>query len=200
MESRLGHDFSMVRVHTDEQAAASAQMVGALAYTVGRDIVFGPGRFAPGTSHGQHLLAHELTHVVQQGGVGQALQRAVEQPGKTERGPIATEESGDCSGWERDTQGFSITVARRYARDHLTKTDVGEVDRVDCMGPTWKCVVVFTSGVRIRVEVLTGRLARATNESNGAGCDYRYDCPPSGGDLILNELHCRRGLPPSPYE
>lgn len=66
MEPRFGHDFSDVRVHTDSQATKSAQAVNALAYTVGRDLVFGAGQYAPGTSKGLQLLAHELTHVVQQ--------------------------------------------------------------------------------------------------------------------------------------
>lgn len=66
MESRIGHDFSQVRVHADARAADSAAAVNALAYTVGQDIVFGPGRYAPQTSEGRRLLAHELTHVVQQ--------------------------------------------------------------------------------------------------------------------------------------
>jgi len=65
-ESALGHDFSDVRVHTDTQAAESARETNALAYTLGRDIVFGEGRFAPETHEGSKLLAHELTHVVQQ--------------------------------------------------------------------------------------------------------------------------------------
>jgi len=66
MESRLGHDFSDVRVHTDGTAAASAQAVQAHAYTVGHEVVFGSGQYAPGTDAGKHTLAHELTHVVQQ--------------------------------------------------------------------------------------------------------------------------------------
>jgi hypothetical protein len=66
LEPRFGYDFSHVRVHTDAQAAKSAQAVGALAYTVGRDIVFGAGQYSPGVSGGQRLLAHELAHVVQQ--------------------------------------------------------------------------------------------------------------------------------------
>ncbi len=67
MESRFGHDFSRVRVHTDSRAAESARAVNALAYTVGRDVVFGTNQYAPQTSVGRKLLAHELTHVVQQG-------------------------------------------------------------------------------------------------------------------------------------
>lgn len=61
-------DFSGVRIHTDAHAAESAQAVGAHAYTVGNHIVFGAGQFAPGTSAGRCLLAHELTHVMQQTG------------------------------------------------------------------------------------------------------------------------------------
>ena len=65
-EPRFGHDFTGVRVHTDGQATASARAVQARAYTVGPDIVFGTGQYAPATRAGQRLLAHELTHVVQQ--------------------------------------------------------------------------------------------------------------------------------------
>ena len=66
MEPRFGHDFSQVRVHRDAQAAASARAVNALAYTVGRNLVFGAGQYSPATDAGQSLMAHELTHVVQQ--------------------------------------------------------------------------------------------------------------------------------------
>jgi hypothetical protein len=69
-ERRFGHDFSRVRVHTGVAAQRSAQDVNARAYTVGRDIVFAPGEFLPGTQAGRRLLAHELTHVVQQAGGG----------------------------------------------------------------------------------------------------------------------------------
>jgi Domain of unknown function (DUF4157) len=67
MEERFGHDFGSVRVHTDERAAESARAVSAAAYTVGREVVFDRGRYAPGTSAGLSLVAHELAHVVQQG-------------------------------------------------------------------------------------------------------------------------------------
>jgi|GEM_PF-6491572 len=67
MEPYFGYDFSQVRIHTDEVAAASARQVNALAYTVGTDVVFDTGQFAPGSPSGRQLLAHELTHVAQQG-------------------------------------------------------------------------------------------------------------------------------------
>ena len=57
-----------MRVHTDARAAESAQSVNALAYTVGRNVVFGAGQYAPATMTGKKLLAHELTHTIQQGG------------------------------------------------------------------------------------------------------------------------------------
>ena len=67
MEPRIGHDLGQVRVHTGDLASRSTRAVGALAYTVGSDIVFGEGRYKPGTQEGRSLLAHELAHVVQQG-------------------------------------------------------------------------------------------------------------------------------------
>jgi uncharacterized protein DUF4157/lysine-specific metallo-endopeptidase family protein len=67
-EPRFGHDFSQVRIHTDARAAESARSVNALAYTVGRDIVFESNQHSPGTDAGRRLLAHELTHTVQQSG------------------------------------------------------------------------------------------------------------------------------------
>ena len=73
MESRFGQDFGHVRVHTGGAAADSARSINALAYTVGSDIVFGDGQYAPQTSAGRRLLAHELTHTVRQGGgIGRA--------------------------------------------------------------------------------------------------------------------------------
>lgn len=67
LEPRFGHDFGGVRVHTDSRAAESAGAVHAQAYTVGPHVVFGEGKYAPGSESGMRLLAHELTHVVQQG-------------------------------------------------------------------------------------------------------------------------------------
>ena len=77
MESRFGHDFSDVRVHTDSAAQASTRHIAANAYTAGTHIVFGAGRFAPASRSGAHLLAHELTHVLQQraGTVQRSVQR-----------------------------------------------------------------------------------------------------------------------------
>lgn len=66
MEPRFGHDFSDVRIHDNGRAAQSSRAVDAEAYAVGADIAFGPGQYAPHTPQGRWLLAHELTHVLQQ--------------------------------------------------------------------------------------------------------------------------------------
>lgn len=72
METHFGHDFGHVRVHTDARATQSASAVHAAAYTVGEHIVFGSGQYSPATEWGRSLLAHELTHVVQQGSASPA--------------------------------------------------------------------------------------------------------------------------------
>ncbi len=82
MEQRFGHDFSGVRVHADARADASARAVHAHAYTLGDHIVFGQNRYAPGSVGGDRLLAHELTHVVQQRGASGGMQyrKAISHP------------------------------------------------------------------------------------------------------------------------
>jgi hypothetical protein len=83
MEWRFGHDFGNVRVHFDARAGTSARSVDALAYTVGHDIVFSDGAFAPVDPSGRSLLAHELTHVVQQSNANTARRQIQRQPDET---------------------------------------------------------------------------------------------------------------------
>lgn len=80
MESRLGHDFSRVHIHTDSRASESARAVNAVAYTVGDSIAFAAGSYSPQSTEGRRLLAHELAHTIQQGG-GSA--RAQDAPTRT---------------------------------------------------------------------------------------------------------------------
>src|SRR5262245_26660175 len=70
-EGSLGKDLSGVRVHTGAESAEAADAVGARAYTVGNDIHFAEGEYSPGDPYGQHLLAHEVAHTVQQDGAPQ---------------------------------------------------------------------------------------------------------------------------------
>jgi len=77
-ESKMGYDFSNVRIHNDTSANQSAKNINALAYTHGNDIVFAQGQYQPHDDEGKKLLAHELTHVIQQSGNDVSLQRAPE--------------------------------------------------------------------------------------------------------------------------
>lgn len=92
-QQRFGRDFSHVRVHTDGAAGDAARGVAARAYTLGSHIVFAPGQYQPTTPAGRHLLAHELTHVVQQGGAvapaAKARTGAVDSPAEREADHVA---------------------------------------------------------------------------------------------------------------
>jgi len=78
-EPRMGYDFSDVKIHTDSNAVRSARSINALAYTSGNNIVFNERQFAPGTDDGKKLLAHELTHVIQQKNVPQLQTKRIVQ-------------------------------------------------------------------------------------------------------------------------
>ena len=107
MESRIGHDFSQVRVHTGAEAARSAANLQAQAYTVGSDVVFGAGKYAPGASDGRRLIAHELTHVVQQGrGGGHPLSPEV-------RGPMEARFGHDFGAVRVHTDGAAAAATSR---------------------------------------------------------------------------------------
>jgi hypothetical protein len=101
-EPRFGHDFSKVRVHDDSKSAESAQAVNAQAYTVGRNVVFGRGRYDLKTEEGRKLLAHELTHVAQQSGTtGSWNDLRVGEPGSSDERE-ADRAAGDVANSRRD--------------------------------------------------------------------------------------------------
>jgi hypothetical protein len=77
-EPRFGSDFSSVRVHADTQAGDMARSVNARAFTVGRNVVFGAGQYSPETTEGKKLLAHELTHTIQQRSGSSELNRTIQ--------------------------------------------------------------------------------------------------------------------------
>lgn len=112
LEPRLGHDFSKVRVHTDRDDAASARAIGARAYTVGSDVVFAPGEYAPHTRAGRSLIAHELAHVVEQGRSGDfSVQR---QPTGSGDAPAADEKKKEAG----DVVVEGAKVALEQAKDN----------------------------------------------------------------------------------
>ena len=96
MEQRFGHDFSQVRVHSGAVSEQSARDVNAIAYTVGHNIVFGTGNYVPGTKEGRRLIAHELAHVVQQGGA-----HRIYTDQRTAKGPLPDSSTDSVSVYQR---------------------------------------------------------------------------------------------------
>ncbi|HET9712273.1 MAG TPA: DUF4157 domain-containing protein, partial [Pyrinomonadaceae bacterium] len=90
MEQRFGHNFDNVRVHTGGQADSAARQINSLAFTLGNDVVFREGQYAPHSNEGRRLLAHELTHVVQQSGgsASHAIQRQEAKPASATAAPL----------------------------------------------------------------------------------------------------------------
>jgi hypothetical protein len=135
MERRFGHDFGDVRVHSDARAAESARAVGALAYTVDNKIAFDSGRYAPHTQQGRKLLAHELTHVVQQCGAGgtaaksaRAVQRKVilksTEMGVKERQAFLAAHKHD---WTNESKASQIMEEMAAAGDSFDFADEDEL-------------------------------------------------------------------------
>ena len=133
MESRFGHDFGRVRLHADESAAAAARSLHARAFAVGRDIFFGAGLHATERADGRRLLAHELTHVLQQTGrlgrpamAPRAIQRqpVEEAPPAAEDEQEASEEIDEEAGSTNEIEALAadaLAVGRQNAPEVLAK-------------------------------------------------------------------------------
>jgi hypothetical protein len=128
-EPRFGHDFSRVRVHSDPAAEQSVRHVNANAYTVGHNMVFGAGRFAPGTDEGRRLLAHELTHVVQQSkGSGHALHVQREAPSRAPGGAPPHQPAAQDTGAERAAAAAEAEAIGTRTDEQLDAEDVLRLD------------------------------------------------------------------------
>ena len=165
MEQRFGYDFSKVRVHTGDAAEQSARDVSAHAYTVGHNIVFGARQFAPGTNEGQRLLAHELTHVVQQG-------KRENSTGNLQLGVMDTpqEAEADQASQQRDssTQPTVPTVSSAPGIIQRQSSDVGNL--------------VLRLGEGGRIEVLYGTPDLPITGPLGAGIRCQNGrCQPVAG-------------------
>src|SRR5260370_38153821 len=115
MEPRCHQDCSHVRVHADARAAESASAVDAQAYTVGSDVVFASGRYAPQTNAGRRLLAHELTHVVQQHGLA--------------RSPAVPEIGPPDDAYEREAEVNAAAVSAGNGARRLASAPASRVQR-----------------------------------------------------------------------
>lgn len=125
MEPRFGHDFSQVQMHTDERAVESAQAVHALAYTVGNDIVFRDGQYAPETMAGKQLLAHELTHSVQQGVAPQERSNGVPFHTSMNSSKDAAEQEAYLAPLQLQAKG-RVKVEQSVSQPTLYRTGEGE--------------------------------------------------------------------------
>jgi hypothetical protein len=113
-EPRFGADFSPVRVHTDTRAAETAKTIHARAFTVGRNIAFGTGQYAPESREGQQLLAHELTHVVQQGSAKAVDASLIRREEAAVEGGPAAEDTGETA--RRELEGITGRAVRKPGR------------------------------------------------------------------------------------
>ncbi len=168
MESRFGHDFGRVRLHADAKAAESAQAVNALAYTVGRDIVFGTGQYAPGTTRGRALLAHELAHTIQQGPPGGQTTR----PLTLGNPPSASEKEADTATTDivgGGTPRVSVSHPRQVARQTCTSATIctpgGVTGSAEQFGGGEEAIEV---GPRARRQSMTSARAVSTGHAGRA--------------------------------
>jgi len=116
MERRFGHDFSRVRIHSGRDARQSARDISASAYTVGHNIVFDAGRFAPGTIDGRRLLAHELTHVVQQSMADRIVNQSESHPSRSSISP-SVQKSGSSGGSVSAPVHASANILQRQVQE-----------------------------------------------------------------------------------
>ncbi|GAB4206981.1 MAG: hypothetical protein OHK0022_34620 [Roseiflexaceae bacterium] len=125
-EHRFGHDFSQIRIHADSRAAETAQSLDARAFTVGTDIAFDAGEYQPGTTSGRELLAHELTHTIQQTG-GIATKRIQRKADDEERSPaeLVAEAAQQLSDDEVAQQAVPPIEARPVALPDAVVEDSG---------------------------------------------------------------------------
>ena len=116
MESRFGYDFGAVRIHDDPKAAKTAEEVSARAYTVGHHITMNNSQYSPQTREGRKLLAHELTHVVQQAGSPKSVQRQAEGAAKPSKNfPFSVKMSGCNGSAQSDFKEDKVRDAARRA-------------------------------------------------------------------------------------
>jgi hypothetical protein len=185
MEQRFGHDFSRVRVHSGSTAEQSAQDVNANAYTVGDNIVFGAGRFARGTQQGRRLLAHELTHVVQQRHATAMDSRGVKLAvGRTI--PVIQRDTPSGQGTQQNIppgatkQGGPLSVTKRYDPENASRDEVVQA-LTDYLNKEWASQGKRRLQVTDRVRTAIDKLFQ--ENPTGSAALSRSNLPDSPADL-----------------
>ena len=159
MESRFGADFSNINIHTGSEAAQMSQELGAKAFTVGNDIYFNQGQYNPDTNSGKHLLAHELTHTLQQGG-GADIPATIQRDAPQEETETEQEDQidpllrrvVDGTATEEERQALINQLSQRsltraeeeYLRSRITAEVMAQLPNV--MGPLGSSLTIDTNG------------------------------------------------------
>lgn len=193
MEPRFRHDFSQVRVHTNGKAAESAQAVKALAYTVGQNVVFGEGQYALGTMAGQRLLAHELTHTIQQSAATQGVQKKLETNNSHDTTEHEAETASDTimQGQPFITRSQEVVqIARQQLDAGVPDAGASNLDRnsqLECVKRLGGCPNTRPAGIPTPEEIA------GYNELCRRETDY------FGLDVSPTDEECQRPIsPPSP--
>jgi hypothetical protein len=170
MEQSFGADFSSVRIHDDSRSSELNNRIQAKAFTTGSDVFFRSGEYNPGTSGGQHLLAHELTHVVQQGGAGQLTGES-----KVQRNAVAPARSISRQPAE-GLQRKAVPGLASLARPSGTWTDTGDgvfgfdtPSRASDVVALVTAIRAATADKPMRIKVLTGIHGSEAGGGYGAG-------------------------------
>jgi len=171
-EPRFGTDFNDVRVHSDSHASDLAGQVHAKAFTLGRDLVFASGQYSPESSEGRHLLAHELTHVVQQrqGQVSRTIQRVhTFTPGRPahDHTPV---------GWATVQAGLNCSP-------------LSERGRIECVCATLSPINVLNTVLFVEMSGMPRATAHLNHYISGGGADFNEDSNLS--DLINQDAAVR---------
>lgn len=165
-EPRFGHDFGQVRVHADAQAAASANAVNALAYTVGNHLVFASGRYRPTTEPGQRLVAHELSHVLQQ---GSSVASGIVQRSSTDQPEQSTAETPQASS---EVTGATWQIAIGGETFHL----VAITEPLTPQSSAWRYRVGVQDYLDAYPNLGNGWWALIVRPRDGALCDIGGNC------------------------
>jgi len=183
MDTRFHFDFSRVRIHDDMPAAESASAVSALAYTVGHHVVFGQGQYSPTTAAGRRLLAHELTHVVQQSAAG----ATTAQPFNV--GPANS--PAEC-----EADAIANAVAADTPMPLISRISTARLHRSRLAGTSANEPILNLGSAKA---LACCDLNACVDDTNGFDCDG-LDCPKETGDKTAkNNLSSRPGHKFSPH-
>lgn len=167
MNTSFGADFSNVHIHTGAESVQMNKELQAQAFTHGRDIYFNSGKYNPQSPAGKHLLAHELTHVIQQSG----------NTGSVQRQPSANAKAENQV--ENDRESFSIILARHYlATQRNVPFDPAQTTTCAAAGTNSnECLLVTQSGTSIKLMWNTETniaIAKAIINNEGLACGFKY--------------------------